>query len=103
MVSNELLTKVGRLCNSKLNVKILFRAIYEHAISLVNYHTGLQHLEPYNFVTPDYDICKALVKYKVDLRPDCLERLYLFRTKLERGLHGVKMKNECLFLELWKR
>ncbi|KAF7683511.1 hypothetical protein TCON_1277 [Astathelohania contejeani] len=45
-VRRELLARVNRLCESNLNSKNLFKAINEHAISLVNYHIGPQHFEP---------------------------------------------------------
>jgi len=37
----ELLGRVERLCNTKLNAVNLFRAINEHAMSLLNYYVGV--------------------------------------------------------------
>ena len=37
-IKRKLLLRVDKLCSRKLNAKNLFKAINEHAISLVNYH-----------------------------------------------------------------
>ncbi|KAF7682802.1 hypothetical protein TCON_1980 [Astathelohania contejeani] len=55
-VRRELLARVNRLCESNLNLKILFKAINEHAISLVKYHIRLQYLEPADFLKLDHEI-----------------------------------------------
>ncbi|KAF7677982.1 hypothetical protein TCON_2633 [Astathelohania contejeani] len=99
-VRRELLARVNRLCESNLNSKNLFKAINEHAISLVNYHIGLQHLEPADFLKLDHEIHQALIKHKVHLKPGCKERLYLPRTEMGRGLHSVEMKSEYMLLQL---
>ncbi|KAF7684302.1 hypothetical protein TCON_0517 [Astathelohania contejeani] len=99
-VKCELLARVNKLCNSNLNSKNLFKAINEHAISLVNYHIGLQHLEPADFLKLDYEIRQALIKHELHLKPECKERLYLPRTEMGRGLHSVEMKNEYMLLQL---
>ncbi|KAF7679734.1 hypothetical protein TCON_2468 [Astathelohania contejeani] len=99
-VRRELLAKVNRLCNSYLNLKNLFKAINEHAISLVNYHVGLQHLEPADFLKFDHEIRQTLIKHKVHLKPGCKEKLYFPRTEMGRGLHSVEMKSEYMLLQL---
>ncbi|KAF7683103.1 hypothetical protein TCON_1691 [Astathelohania contejeani] len=73
----ELLARVNKQCESNFNSKNLFKAINEHAISLVNYHIGLQHLEPADFLKLDHEIRQTLIKHKVHLKPGCKERLYL--------------------------
>ncbi|KAF7683030.1 hypothetical protein TCON_1761 [Astathelohania contejeani] len=45
----ELLARVNRLCNSNINSKKIFKAINDYAI-FFNYHIGLQHLEPADFL-----------------------------------------------------
>ncbi|KAF7670488.1 hypothetical protein TCON_2854, partial [Astathelohania contejeani] len=99
-VRRELLARVNRLCESNLNSKNLFKAIKEHAISLVNYHIGLQHLEPADFLKLDHEIRQTLIKHNVHLKPGCKERLYLPRTEMGRGLHSVEMKSEYMLLLL---
>lgn len=99
-VKKELLARVERLCATKLNAKNLFKAINEHAISLVNYHIGLQHLEPTDFVSLDHLVRQILIKHKVHLQPGCKERLYLPRTEMGRGLHNVEMMSEHMLLQL---
>ncbi|KAF7682825.1 hypothetical protein TCON_1958 [Astathelohania contejeani] len=99
-VRRELLARVNRLCESNLNSKNLFKAIKEHAISLVNYHIGLQHLEPADFLKLDHEIRQTLIKHKVHLKPGCKERLYLLRTEIGRALHFVEMKGEYMLFQL---
>ncbi|KAF7682659.1 hypothetical protein TCON_2125 [Astathelohania contejeani] len=94
--------RVDRLCNSNLNAKNLFKAINKHSISLINYHIGLQHLEPADFAAIDQEVCLFLIKHNVHLKPGCKERLYLPRKEMESGFHSVEMKSECMLLELWK-
>ncbi|KAF7683849.1 hypothetical protein TCON_0960 [Astathelohania contejeani] len=91
---------MNRLCNSNLNSKNMFKAINEHAISLVNYHIGLQHLKPADFLKLNHEIRQALIKHKVHLKPGCKERLYLPRTEMRRNLHFVQMKSEYMLLRL---
>ncbi|KAF7682506.1 Retrovirus-related Pol polyprotein from type-2 retrotransposable element R2DM [Astathelohania contejeani] len=55
-VRRKLLARVNRLCESNLNSKNLFKAINEHAISLVNYHIKLQQLKPADFLKLDHEI-----------------------------------------------
>ncbi|KAF7683224.1 hypothetical protein TCON_1556 [Astathelohania contejeani] len=99
-VRRELLARMNRLCESNLNSKNLFKAINEHAISLVNYHIGLQHLETADFLKLDHEIRQTLIKHKVHLKPGCKERLYLPRTEMGKGLHSVEMKSEYILLQL---
>ncbi|KAF7680930.1 Retrovirus-related Pol polyprotein from type-2 retrotransposable element R2DM [Astathelohania contejeani] len=101
-VKREMIMRVDRLCNSNLNAKILFKAINEHAIIFINYHIGLQHLEPADFAAIDQEVRLSLIKHNVHLKPGSKERLYLLRNEIGRGLHSVEMKSECMLLELWE-
>ncbi|KAF7682912.1 hypothetical protein TCON_1880 [Astathelohania contejeani] len=100
-VRRELLARLNRLCESNLNSKNLFKAINKHAISFVNYHIGLQHLGPVDFLKLDHEIRQTLIKHKVHLKPGCKERLYLFQTEMRRCLHSVVMKSEYMLLQLY--
>ncbi|KAF7683033.1 hypothetical protein TCON_1754 [Astathelohania contejeani] len=97
-----MIMRVDRLCNLNLNAKNLFKAINEHAISLINYHIGLQHLELADFAAIDQEVRLSLIKHNVHLKPECKERLYLSRNEMGRGIHSVEMKSECMLLQLWE-
>ncbi|KAF7679661.1 hypothetical protein TCON_2537 [Astathelohania contejeani] len=99
-VSCELLARVNRLCESNFNSKNSFKAINEHAISLVNYHIGLQHLEPADFLKLDHEIRQTLIKHNVHLKPGFKERLHLPRTEMGRRLHYVEIRREYMLLQL---
>ncbi|KAF7683042.1 hypothetical protein TCON_1747 [Astathelohania contejeani] len=80
-VKRKIIMIVYRLCNSNVNAKNLFKAINEHAISLINYHIGLQHLEPADFAAIDQEVRLSLIKHNVHLKPGCKERKTLSPTK----------------------
>ncbi|KAF7679733.1 hypothetical protein TCON_2472 [Astathelohania contejeani] len=101
-VKREMIMRVDRLCNSNLNAKNLFKAINEHAISLITHHIGLQNLEPADFAAIFQEVRLSLIKHNVHLKPGCKERLYLFRNEMGRGLHSVEIKSECMLLEIWE-
>ncbi|TBU18230.1 reverse transcriptase, partial [Hamiltosporidium tvaerminnensis] len=86
-VQSKLLSRVERLCHTRYNAKILFSAINQHAISLINYHIGLLRLESAGFSKLD-DAVRAVL------------RLYFPRTELGRGLHSVELRSEHMLLQL---
>lgn len=100
-VREELLSRVDRLCKRKLNAKNLFKAINEHAIALVNYHVGVQPLEPADFADLDTAVRQVLIRHRIHLLPASKERLYLPRNELGRGLHSIEMRSEQMLLQLW--
>ena len=77
-----------------MNAKNLFKALNEHALSLINYHIGVLRLEPEDFSDIDHEIRQILMKDKVHMQPACRERLYLPRSELGRGLESVEHKRE---------
>ncbi|TBU10662.1 hypothetical protein CWI38_1622p0010, partial [Hamiltosporidium tvaerminnensis] len=99
-VQSKLISRVERLCHTRLNAKNLFSAINQHAISLINYHIGVLRLEPADFSKLDDAVRAVLLKNKIHLRPGCKERLYLSRTELGRGLHSVELRSEHMLLQL---
>ncbi|TBU20730.1 hypothetical protein CWI38_0028p0020 [Hamiltosporidium tvaerminnensis] len=99
-VQSKLISRVERLCHTRLNAKNLFSAINQHAISLINYHIGVLRLEPADFSKLDDAVRAVLVKNKIHLRSGCKERLYLPRTELGRGLHSVELRSEHMLLQL---
>ncbi|TBU00191.1 hypothetical protein CWI36_1717p0010 [Hamiltosporidium magnivora] len=93
-VQSKLISRVERLCHTRLNAKNLFSAINQHAISLINYHIGVLRLEPADFSKLDDAVRAVLVKNKIHLCLGCKERLYLPRTELGRGLHSMENNNK---------
>ncbi|TBU10885.1 reverse transcriptase, partial [Hamiltosporidium tvaerminnensis] len=99
-VQSKLISRVERLCHTRLNAKKLFSAINQHAISLINYNIGVLRLEPADFSKLVDAVREVLVKNKIHLRPGCKERLYLPRTELGRGQHSVELRSEHMLLQL---
>ena len=96
--------EIGRrtelLCKKPLSAKNLFNAINQYAISVINYHIGVLKLEPEDFKELDSYIRNILMKHKIHQQPACLERLYLPRKELGRGLSSVEFKSEQMLLNL---
>ncbi|TBU18736.1 hypothetical protein CWI38_0231p0040, partial [Hamiltosporidium tvaerminnensis] len=88
-VQSKLISRVERLCHTRLNAKKLFSAINQHAISLINYHIGVLRLEPAYFSKLDDAVRAVLVKNKIHLCPRCKERLY-----------SVELRSEHMLLQL---
>ena len=99
-IKMELTARAERLCKTKLNAKNLFKALNEHALSLVNYHIGVLRLEPEDFSHIDHEIRQILIRHKVHMQPACRERLYLPRAEMGRGLHNIEHKSEQMLLQL---
>ena len=92
-----MIARAERLCSSKLNAKNLFKALNEHALSLINYHIGVLRLEPEDFSEIDHEIRH---KHRVHMQPACRERLYLPRSEMGRGLQSIEQKSEHMLLQL---
>ncbi|TBU05897.1 hypothetical protein CWI36_0556p0010 [Hamiltosporidium magnivora] len=88
-VQSKLISRVERLCHTRLNAKNLFSAINQHAISLINYHLGL-----------DDAVRAVLVKNKLHLRPGCKERFIFLELSPGRALHSVELRSEHMLLQL---
>ncbi|KAF7681020.1 hypothetical protein TCON_2364 [Astathelohania contejeani] len=97
-IRRELLARVNGLCDSNLSSKNLIIAVKEHTIFIVNYHIGLQHLEPADFLKFDHEIRQALIKHKINSKSGCKEKSYLPRREIGRCLYSVEMKSEYMFL-----
>ncbi|KAL6120835.1 hypothetical protein NUSPORA_02360 [Nucleospora cyclopteri] len=83
-----------------MNGKNLFKAINEHAISLVNYYIGVLKIEPDDFARLDEEIRLILTKNKIHFQPSCKKRLYLPRTEMGRGLCSAEQRSEKMLLQL---
>ena len=99
-VRKEILNRIKRLCETRLNSKNLFRGINEHAISVINYHIGVLKLEPKDFAKLDDEIRMVLINHKVHWQPSNKQRLYLPRSQLGRGLCSILHKSEHMLFEL---
>ena len=99
-VRRELVARAERLCKTKLSGKNLFKALNEHALSLLNYHIGVLQLEPGVFERLDREIRRILVANGVHKQPACTERLYLPRAEMGRGLCSAEHKSERMLLDL---
>ena len=99
-IKAEIIKRTERLCKTKLNAKNLFKAINEHAISVINYHIGVLKLEANDFFELDNAIRQVLIMNKVHQQPSCKERLYLPREMLGRGLQSIEHRSELMLLEL---
>ncbi|TBU05586.1 hypothetical protein CWI36_0617p0020 [Hamiltosporidium magnivora] len=60
-VQSKLISRVERLCHTRLNAKNLLSAINQHAISLINYHVGVVRLELANFSKLDDAVRAVLI------------------------------------------
>ena len=82
-------------------MKILIRAVKEHAISLVNYYVGLFKFEPSNFSKIDHFVRQVLNKHEIHLLLACPQRLYFPIDELGRGLQSVENRSEMMLLQLY--
>ncbi|TBU13199.1 reverse transcriptase [Hamiltosporidium tvaerminnensis] len=69
-IQSKLISRVERLCHTRLNAKNLFSAINQHAISLINYHIGVLRLKPADFSKLDDAVLAVIVKNKIHLPYD---------------------------------
>jgi hypothetical protein len=51
----------------------------------------------------DLEIRNILIKYKIHYRPGCLERLYMSRKVLGRGLVNISNKSATMMLNMYNR
>ena len=101
-IKNEALRRLNLLCNSDLNAVNMFTATNEWVISLVDYIVGVIDLPRKWFADFDLDIRRVLTKYNIHNTPACLERLYLKRTELGRGLSNIEFRAERSLFNLWR-
>ena len=99
-IKTEICRRVDKLCQRPLNAVNLFQAINQYAISVMNYHVGVLKLEPEQFKEIDASIRNILMKYRIHQQPACLQRLYLPRNELGRGLCSAEFRSEQMLLDL---
>ncbi|KAI5169965.1 hypothetical protein PAEPH01_1133 [Pancytospora epiphaga] len=98
-LQSALYTRVKHLCNTRLNGKNLIKAINEHAINLINYYVGLLRLKPKDYAALNKRVRAILTYQGVHLQTDYLERLYLPRDEMGRGLHNIEMRSEQMLFQ----
>lgn len=91
--------RISLLCKTKLNASNMMQAINEYAISLINYYCGIVDIEPEEYARLDLEIRAVLTQHNIYFKPSCMERLYMPRTKLGRGLSNVEDKSEKILLQ----
>ena len=99
-IRTELMARINRLCETKLNARNLIHSVNEHALSLLNYYVGVLRLEPKDFEDLDHAVRQSLMRHGVHNQLGCLERLYLPRNQLGRGLHSAVFRSELMLAQL---
>ena len=94
-------SRVRKICATKLNARNTFQAINEHAISLMNYYIGLVEFEPREYREMDRDVLRILREARIHLKPGNMERLYMPRQQMGRGLTNILFKSERMLLEMY--
>lgn len=100
ILEERLMQRTTRLCQTKLNAVNLFRGINEFAVSTFNYYIGLIPYEPKEFEELDKKVRRVLCEYKITRNACNIDRLYLKRDQLGRGLTCLADKAELMLLNL---
>ena len=100
IIREAIIERVEQLCKTKLNARNLFKSTNEFAISKINYYVGLVEFNMDEYIYMDDKIRDVLRSYKIHLQPGTLERLYLNRSKLGRGLECIPYRAERILLEM---
>lgn len=97
-VKVKIMNRVRTMCNTKLNAKNLFKAINEFAISTINYYVGVLNYRHSELEELDKDIRRILAEMDITRRAGNMERLYLSRKELGRGLKNINESAESMLL-----
>jgi hypothetical protein len=100
LLEDRIKDRTTKLCQTKLNAVNLFRGINEYALSTVNYYIGLLPYEPKELEEIDKDVRRILAAFKVTRQAANMDRLYLKRDRLGRGLACQEEKSEVMLLKL---
>nr|XP_027199818.1 uncharacterized protein LOC113793939 [Dermatophagoides pteronyssinus] len=100
MIRNKIMDRVIKLADTKLSARNLFKAINEFAISTINYYIGIIEFEPEEIKNIDSDIRKILVDKKISRKAANVDRLYLPRKQLGRGLFNIEERSETMLVSL---
>lgn len=99
-IFNEITNRVERLCKTQLNGKNLVHAINENAISVINYYCGILEIMPNEYEELDKKIRSILCEHKIHFKNANMERLYLPRNMLGRGINNVVQKTERILYQM---
>lgn len=95
---------VNSFCKTHLNAKNIVKAINKYAINLINYYIDLYWLELKYFAKQEKEIQQILNEYSIHNQLACLEKFYLPRSKLEKGLHSMNIEtNRCCWIYITMR
>ncbi|MEG0362112.1 MAG: reverse transcriptase family protein [Longicatena sp.] len=92
--------RIELICNTHLNAKNVIQAINEYGLSLFNYYFGIIELDNKTLEYVDMNIRKLLISKKILYANASMERLYLKRTELGRGLTNIQNAYESQMLNL---
>lgn len=101
IIRQRIYDRVRKLCQAKLNAKNMFAAVNEFAISTLNYFIGLIAFEPQEFQQIDLEIRKIMNEEGIVRNSANMDRLYLKREELGRGLCNIEEKAEQMLLNLY--
>jgi hypothetical protein len=93
-------SRIKSLCETHLNARNLFAAINEFALSTFNYYIGIIPFEPEEMREMDMQVRRILYDHKISRHASNVDRLYLSRTELGRGLQNLEEKAEHMLLKL---
>ncbi|KAI2805264.1 hypothetical protein BLOT_004258 [Blomia tropicalis] len=102
ILKQKILMRIEALCTTKLNARNFFRGINEFAISTINYYIGILNYEPEEFEQLDKQIRQILAKHNVIRKASNIQRLYISRDELGRGLQNIRDKSEQMLMSLNK-
>ena len=99
-IKNNITSRTEKLCATKLNAKNLFAAINEWAISSINYYIGVINFNPKELDSMNLDIRRILLDLNLIRKSANVERLYLPRNDLGRGLTNILFSAELIAANL---
>ena len=99
-VKKQILKRTEELCTSTLYAKNLMKGINEYAISSINYYVGLLNYDVKELEDLDKDIRRILEEKGMLRKSSNIERLYLPRSKLGRGLKNIVYSSENMLANL---
>lgn len=100
LLTTKVFEKAENLCKTKLNARNLFRALNEYAISTLNYYIGLVPFEPDEFENLDKGLRRILKNNNIIWQACNIDRLYIERNHLGRGLQNIADKAETILFDL---
>ncbi|OIR56341.1 MAG: uncharacterized protein A8A55_2913, partial [Amphiamblys sp. WSBS2006] len=99
-IMEKVLQRVESLARTKLKALNLFKAINEHALSVLNYYFGLVPFTDADIQYLDTQIRAVLIRAGAVERTASTERLYMHRREMGRGLQKVEFLEEVILTQL---